>query len=76
MPRPPLKQEYRDPKTLLWIGQNRGVLTKIAKEVNRSAQFVHLVYYGRRNSSDGRVERLLRERGAPIARVPDKDKVA
>lgn len=52
---------------LVWVSNNRGKLTEIAGKASVSAQFVHLVLRGERSSSDGRVERLLREAGAPIA---------
>src|SRR5882724_9597560 len=51
---------------LVWISDNYGVLTEIAKLAKVSPQFVHMVLRGDRASSEGRVEQLLRERGAPM----------
>ncbi len=51
---------------LVWVHHNRGALTKIAREAQVSPQFVHLVMRGARSSTAGRIERLLRERGAPL----------
>ncbi len=50
---------------LAWVANNRGVMTSIARKVNLSPQFVHLVFRGERSNQE--VERLLREAGAPIA---------
>lgn len=58
---------------LVWVSNNRGKLTDIAGKSNVSPQFVHLVLRGERSSSDGRVERLLREAGAPIADRESKE---
>lgn len=51
-----------------WVARNRGKLSEIANQVRPrvSSQFVHLVLRGKRKSSDGRVERLLRREGAPL----------
>jgi hypothetical protein len=51
---------------LVWVQYNRGTLTKIAREAQVSPQFVHLVMRGARSSTAGRIEKLLRERGAPL----------
>ena len=53
---------------LVWMSNNRGVLTRIAKSVSPpvSPQFVHLVLRGERNSSHGRIEKLLKDHGAPV----------
>lgn len=51
--------------TLVWVSNNRGMLTKIAAKANVSPQFVSMVLYGERSNS--LVEKLLRENGAPIA---------
>ena len=51
---------------LVWVSRNRGKLTEIAEKAKCSPQFVHMVMRGERSSSDGRVERLLREYGAPM----------
>ncbi len=52
---------------LVWVSNNRGKLTEIARIAKVSPQFVHLVMHGSRSSKDGTVERLLREAGAPLA---------
>jgi hypothetical protein len=58
------------PHMLVWVSDNRGAMTSIAEKAGVSPQFVHLVLRGARSSSDGRVERLLREKGAPL---PDRE---
>ena len=55
-----------DPKIIIWQSRNHGVLTAVANDIGCSVQFCHLVLRGRRRSKDGRVERLLREKGAPL----------
>ena len=62
MPEAPRK----NPMAILWASSHRNVLTEIAREVNCTPQFVHYVLYGQRRSKDGRIERLLRARGAPV----------
>ena len=57
---------FRDMQTI-WVSHNRTLLTEIAKEARVSPQFVHQIFRGKRRSSDGRVERLLKKAGAPIA---------
>jgi len=49
-----------------WVAVNRGVLTRIARDVKVSPQFVHQCLRKLRQSEDGRVERLLRQAGAPL----------
>ena len=56
----------KDPAAILWTAANRNAMTEIAKQCDVTAQFVSLVLYGRRKSKDGKVERLLRAKGAPI----------
>jgi hypothetical protein len=56
----------KDPMAVLWVNSHRNVLTEVAKQCHCTPQFAHFVLYGMRKSKDGRVERLLREAGAPI----------
>lgn len=53
---------------IVWLAQNRGILTRIAKGMKPpvTCQFVGQVVRGIRKSQDGRVERVLRSHGAPI----------
>ena len=53
-------------KVLMWQAANRGTMTKIAERAKVTPQFVYLVIRGRRKSKGGKVERLLKEAGAPI----------
>jgi len=53
-------------KILMWQAANRGTMTKIAERAKVTPQFVYLVIRGRRKSKGGKVERLLKEAGAPI----------
>lgn len=54
-------------KQTLWVSRNRRKLTEIAQGARVSPQFVHQVFRGRRRSTGGRIERLLREAGAPVS---------
>lgn len=56
----------KDPMCVLWASSNRNALTNIARDCGVTPQFVHYVLYGLRRSKEGKVERLLRELGAPI----------
>jgi len=60
----------KDPMLILWASAHRNVLTQIAEEVGCTPQFCHYVLYGLRKSRDYRVERRLRELGAPIRWKP------
>lgn len=53
---------------LLWLARNRGVLKWVADQIRPAVteQFVCMVARGKRKSKDGKVERLLRQKGAPI----------
>ena len=53
---------------LIWLAQNRGILTKVSLQVKPpvSPQFVSQVYRGIRKSKDGKIERLLKQYGAPL----------
>lgn len=48
----------------LWVSKNRNIQTTIATSVPCSPQFVNMVIKGARRHE--KVERLLREAGAPI----------
>lgn len=56
----------KDPMAILWAAAHRNTLTAIADEVGVTPQFVSMCLYGRRKSKDGRIERKLRELGAPV----------
>ncbi len=56
----------KDPLAILWAASHRNVLTKIADQMGVSPQFVSMCLHGRRRSKDGRIERKLRELGAPV----------
>ncbi len=56
----------KDPLAILWAANNRNALTEIANRMGTSPQFVSMVLHRRRKSKDGRVERALREMGAPV----------
>lgn len=56
----------KDPLAILWAANNRNALTAIADRMGTSPQFVSMVLHGKRKSKDNRVERALREMGAPI----------
>jgi hypothetical protein len=57
----------KDPMCILWASEHRNVLTEIADQCDVTPQFVHMVLYRYRKSRDGKVERALRERGAPLS---------
>lgn len=52
-------------RRILWVADNKGVLTKIAEELGVTQPFVSDVFYGRRKSRNGDVEKRLAEFGAP-----------
>ena len=56
----------KDPMAVLWVSSHRSILASIARQYKVTPQFVHYVLYGRRKSADGRIERALRESGAPV----------
>lgn len=56
----------KDPLAVLWSANNRNCLTEIATRMGVSPQFVSMVLHKRRKSRDGRVERALKEMGAPL----------
>jgi hypothetical protein len=52
-----------------WITDNRGMVTEIAVRASVSAQFVHMVAYGRSTARPGHeVERMLDAAGCPVIR--------
>ncbi len=53
---------------IIWLANNRGVLSKIAEEMRPKVtpQFVGQVCRGTRKSKDGKIERILRTHGAPL----------
>lgn len=53
-------------RAALWVLRNRGELSRIAKQLEVSPQFVHMVLMGKRNSDEGKVESALRKAGAPL----------
>lgn len=58
----------KDMAASMWVLRNRGQLSAIAARIRPpvSPQFVHLVLRGKRRSRGGKVERMLREAGAPV----------
>jgi len=56
----------KDPMIVLWASAHRNVLSELARQFNVTPQFCHMVLYAHRKSRDGRIERALRELGAPI----------
>ncbi len=56
----------KDPMAILWASSHRSSMAGIAKSHGVSSQFVSMVLYRRRKSKDGRIERALRELGAPV----------
>lgn len=63
---PDRKPVRKDPMAILWAAANRNALTEIAGACDCTPQFVHYVLYAQRRSKDGRVERMLRDMGAPV----------
>ncbi len=62
-PKPEISDEMH-----LWLAKNRGALTEIANTVRPfvTPQFVCMVARRLRKSKDGKVERMLKEKGAPL----------
>lgn len=56
----------KDPMTILWVHGHRGIIASVARDCKVTPQFVGYCLYGTRKSKDGRIERLLKEAGAPI----------
>lgn len=68
-PAPIADRSEQDKKAAAWVSANRGIMSHIASKMKPkkvSPQFVHLVLRGKRKSEDGKVERALREAGAPV----------
>lgn len=54
-------------KIRTWILRNRGVLSRVAKELSLSVAYVQRIAYNRGDPSKGRkVERKLKEMGCPL----------
>lgn len=56
----------KDPMAVLWASNHRNSLTEIARQFGVTPQFCHMILYSKRRSKDGRIERALKELGAPI----------
>jgi hypothetical protein len=52
-------------RRILWLDENKGVLTRIATACSVSQPFVSEIFHGRRSSRNGQVEALLADAGAP-----------
>lgn len=50
---------------IVWVALNKGILTRIAEELEVSAPMVGDVLRGYRTSRDGRIEAKLASLGAP-----------
>jgi hypothetical protein len=51
---------------LLWLRAHRGILSMVARKARVTPQFVRLVFWGKRRSRDGQIERLLQRHGASM----------
>lgn len=62
------KLTIRGKSAAVWVAENRGALSRIARAVRPpvTIQFVHLILRGERKSKNGHVERELRKLGAPL----------
>lgn len=60
---PPVSDEL-----ILWVQRNRGVIKEVAEMVRPvvTPAYVSMVAHGKKKSRDGRVERELRKKGAPL----------
>jgi hypothetical protein len=56
----------KNPAAVLWASAHRNLMSEIARSCGCTPQFVHYILYGERRSRDGKVERMLREEGAPV----------
>lgn len=56
------KKEDRKQK---WLRANFGVLSRLASRLNLSKQYVGEVFWGKKSSAEGRVEKELGKVGAP-----------
>ena len=52
-------------RKVVWMARNKGILARIADELNLSRPFVGEVFWGTRSSRSGDVERKLAEAKAP-----------
>lgn len=57
-----------------WRAENRGVLAKLARELGFSPPLVSDVFYKRRTTRTGELERRLAELGAPGFEARGKDR--
>jgi phage portal protein BeeE len=64
---PTVHDEIRQHKLecAVFLAENRGILSFIARELGVSPQFVQQVMRKIRSSSDGRIERMLRKYKVP-----------
>lgn len=64
------KKEARKQK---WLTSNFGVLSRLARHLNLSKQYVGEVFWGEKQSADRKVETELGKLGAPGFDVPLPD---
>jgi hypothetical protein len=57
--------DVKKKKQIVWVYENPGLLTRIAREMSCTQPFVSRVLYGDKRSRDGRIEEKLAELGAP-----------
>lgn len=69
-PKPPAVPRQFSPAEMslrVWMLEHPGVYAEVAAECdNVTRQFVNMVAYGRRRSTDSRVENALKRRGCPM----------
>jgi len=62
-----LSREAQEKRVKAWVREHHGVLTKIAKETNKSLAFVWRVAYAREAQSKGLlIENKLQAMGCPM----------
>jgi len=59
-----------DRQRRVWKSQNKGLMKRIATRMKCSRSFVSDVFYGRKRSLAGDIERILSEAGAPGVQKP------
>lgn len=62
----PVAKSPAEQRAAIWVMQNRGVLSRIAAQLEVTPQFVHMVLMGKRKSGNNVVEGALRKCGAPL----------
>lgn len=62
----PMAKSPAEQRAAIWVMQNRGVLSRIAVQLEVTPQFVHMVLMGKRKSGNNVVEGALRKCGAPL----------